>query len=113
LAYNVRVRFHSTKTTNELTGLKGKRRRTHCYRRLTLRGALADHIGRMPEVQKSIYYLTHESLASVRDSPFFEVPKKKNFETLLLVDPIDKCAVGDKVVVSTCVLCTVETLHTS
>ena len=40
-----------------------------------------DYITRMPEIRKSIYYLTGESLAVVSDSPFLEV-----FEVRLLVD---------------------------
>jgi molecular chaperone HtpG len=43
----------------------------------------------MPRTPKD--YLTGESLAPIKDSPFIEVLKKKGFEVPLL-DPIDECA---------------------
>ena len=52
--------------------------------------SLADYVGRMPEGQDRIYYLTSESATAARTSPHLEVFRKKQVEVLLLSDRIDE-----------------------
>jgi molecular chaperone HtpG len=65
------LRFHTSKSGEEQISYK-------------------DYIARMKEGQKDIYYITGESRSQVAASPFMETLKKKGFEVLYLVDPIDE-----------------------
>jgi molecular chaperone HtpG len=47
----------------------------------------------MPEKQKSIFYITGENKSQVANSPFVEKVKRKGYEVLYMVDPIDEYAV--------------------
>merc|ERR1712122_152849 len=55
--------------------------------------SLQDYVARMKENQKSIYYITGETRDQVENSAFVERVKKRGYEVLYMVDPIDEYAV--------------------
>lgn len=65
------LRFHTSKSSEDQISFK-------------------EYVQRMKEGQKEIYYITGESRQAVSQSPFLEALRKKGYEVLYLVDPIDE-----------------------
>jgi len=65
------LRFQTSKSGDELVSLK-------------------EYIDRAKEGQNDLYYITGESIQQVSTSPFIEQLRKKGYEVLYLVDPIDE-----------------------
>ena len=64
--------------------------------------SLKEYIQKMKEGQKSIYYITGESREQVENSAFVERVKKRGYEVLYMVDPIDEYAVQQLKVCTIC-----------
>jgi molecular chaperone HtpG len=65
------LRYHTSKSGDEQVSLK-------------------DYVSRMKENQKDIFFITGESRSAVANSPFVEGLKKKGYEIIYMVDPIDE-----------------------
>jgi molecular chaperone HtpG len=65
------LRYHTSKSGDEMVSLK-------------------DYVGRMKENQKDIFFVTGESRQAVSNSPFIEGLKKKGYEVVYMIDPIDE-----------------------
>ena len=52
--------------------------------------SLEEYVDRMKEDQKSIYYITGENEASLRNSPLLEMYNGKDMEVLIMDDPFDE-----------------------
>ncbi len=55
--------------------------------------SLKDYVANMKEGQKEIYYLTGENLSTLINSPLIEQLKERDYEVLLMTDPVDEFVV--------------------
>ncbi len=55
--------------------------------------SLDDYLKNMPADQKAIYYITGDDLTSLLNSPLLERLKAKDYEVLLMTDPVDEWVV--------------------
>ncbi|KAL6643964.1 hypothetical protein ACP70R_018730 [Stipagrostis hirtigluma subsp. patula] len=55
--------------------------------------SLDEYVENMKPEQKDIYYIAADSLSSAKNAPFLEKLTEKEYEVLLLVDPMDEVAV--------------------
>jgi len=65
------LRFYTSKSGEEMISFK-------------------EYIARMKEGQKDIFFITGENKAAVANSPFIEGLKKKGYEVIYMIDPIDE-----------------------
>jgi len=68
------LRYHTSTSGDDFTSLK-------------------EYVGRMKENQKSIYYITGENRDTVSNSAFVERVKKRGYEVIYMVEPIDEYCV--------------------
>ena len=68
------LRYHTSKSGEDLISFK-------------------DYVARMKDGQKDIFYITGETRSAVASSPFIEGLKKKGYEVIYMIDPIDEYAV--------------------
>ncbi|KAK6183230.1 hypothetical protein SNE40_010751 [Patella caerulea] len=68
------LRYYTSSSGDEMTSLK-------------------EYVSRMKENQKSIYYITGETKDAVQNSAFVERVRKRGFEVIYMIDPIDEYAI--------------------